>query len=111
MELYVYETTIAAPPKEVAKHLMAHLDYQVQLEQTGIMFAAGPLQEAGSDSKFPRQGMVIIRAASFEEAEAIADADPMHKAGVRTYKLRRWTLNEGGFDLSVRFSGQRTEIK
>lgn len=110
MEMYVYETTIAASPDEVAKHLIAHLDYQVQLEQKGILFAAGPLQEAGSDSKFPRQGMVIIRAQSFEEAKAIADADPMHKAGVRTYKLRRWILNEGGFELSVKFSGQRAEI-
>jgi release factor glutamine methyltransferase len=40
------------------------------LEKRGIMFAAGPLYPRGSD--VPEAGMFVLRANSFEEADAIA---------------------------------------
>ncbi|MEM6534431.1 MAG: YciI family protein [Pseudomonadota bacterium] len=110
-ELYVYETTVAGDPKLVQENIGAHLDYQVQLEEEGIMFGAGPLYEEGSTSQFPKAGMIIVRAASFEEAKAIADADPMHTSGARTYTLRKWILNEGVVNFRVTYSGQRVEIE
>ena len=57
-------------------HLAAHLEHQVELERKGIMFAAGPLYPKGSQT--PEAGMFVLRANSFEEAEAIADTDPLH---------------------------------
>ncbi|MEM9938285.1 MAG: YciI family protein [Pseudomonadota bacterium] len=111
MELYIYETRVAGDPQLVVDNLMAHLDYQVELQDAGIMFGAGPLQEEGAPSFPPVAGMIIVRAASFEEARAIADADPMHSSGARTYTLRKWTMNEGSLDLTVKFSGQSAEIK
>jgi hypothetical protein len=111
MELYVYETRIAGDPQKVIENLDAHLDYQVQLQDEGVMFGAGPLQEEGAPPFPPVAGLIIIRAASFDEARAIADADPMHSSGARTYTLRKWTMNEGSLDLSVKFSGQSVEIK
>ena len=111
MELYIYETRVAGDPKLVVDNLMAHLDYQVELQDAGIMFGAGPLQEEGAPSFPPVAGMIIVRAASFDEARAIADADPMHSSGARTYTLRKWTMNEGSLDLTVKFSGQSVEIE
>ncbi|MEL7043109.1 MAG: YciI family protein [Pseudomonadota bacterium] len=111
MELYIYETRVAGDPKLVVDNLMAHLDYQVELQDAGIMFGAGPLQEEGAPSFPPVAGMIIIRAASFDEARAIADADPMHSSGARTYTLRKWTMNEGSLDLTVKFSGQSVDIE
>ncbi|MEO0463375.1 MAG: YciI family protein [Pseudomonadota bacterium] len=111
MQLYVYETRLVGSPKELRELLPAHLDYQVELEEAGIMFGAGPLVAEGEPSFPPKVGMIIIRADSFEEAKRIADADPFHSSGVRTYTLRRWTMNEGSIDLTVKFSGQRVEIE
>ena len=37
-------------------------------------------------------------------ARALADADPMHARGARTYTLRRWLVNEGSLNLSVGLS-------
>lgn len=111
MELYVYETRLAGPPELMIEQLGPHLDYQVQLQEQGIMFGAGPLKEEGEPQGPPRTGMIIIRASSFEEAKAIADADPMHSSGARTYTLRKWTLNEGSLDITVKFSGQTATIE
>ena len=45
-----------------------------------------------------------------EQAREIADADPMHKAGVRSYTLRKWFLNEGSLEVSLKFSAQDFEL-
>ncbi|MFT5701623.1 MAG: hypothetical protein ACI8ZB_004518 [Desulforhopalus sp.] len=110
MNLYVYETTLVGTPEEFKNTVSAHLDYQVMLENKGIMFGAGPLTEENT-SDHPTSGLIIIRANSFDEAKAIADADPFHAGGVRSYKLRKWTLNEGSFNFTVNISDQTVEIK
>ena len=70
-------------------------------------FAAGPLQsEDGS-----RRGLIVIRADSFDEARKIADADPMHSEGVRTYSVEQWTVNEGSYTVRVTYSDQKMTIK
>lgn len=104
--LYVVHTVPAAPA-EAAAMLPAHLEHQVRLEQAGIMFGAGPMtNEDGS----PAGGLIVIRADSFEHARAIVDEDPMHKAGLRTYTIRRCTMNEGSFTLTVNYSDQSVSI-
>lgn len=110
MDLYVYETTLVGTPEEFTNTVSAHLDYQVMLEEKGIMFGAGPLFEENQEGH-PTSGLIIIRASSFEEAKAIADADPFHAGGVRSYTLRKWTLNEGSFNFTVNISDQTVEIK
>jgi len=79
-----------------------HLAHQYELEASGVLFAAGPfLDEAGK----PRgPGMIIIRAADEAAARAIADRDPYHRGGFRTYRLERWRVSEGTFGLRVMFS-------
>ncbi len=106
--LYVIITIPVAPHDQVMAQMEKHLARQVQLEKDGIMFGAGPLFEPGSDR--PMGGMIIVRANSFEEAEAIAKADPMHSSGVRSYKIQRWMLNEGSFTTTVTYSDQKMTI-
>ena len=83
-EMYLVVTRPVRSP-EIAKRLADHLAHQVDLEKRGIMFAAGPLYPRGSET--PEAGMFVLRANSFEEAEAIANEDPLHKAGLRTYTI------------------------
>ena len=72
------------------------------------MFGAGPL--AGEDGTRVG-GMIIIRASSFAEARAIADSDPYHRNGLRTYTLTRWTVNEGSYTVRVNYSDQTMTIE
>ena len=111
MKLYVIETTgVPERISETRSFLPAHLEHQVDLERRGIMFGAGPLSEEGAAGGPPTSGMIIIRAESFEEARAIADADPMHANGIRTYTIRQWSLNEGTINVRVNFSDQSVEF-
>jgi uncharacterized protein len=107
-EMYLVVTRPVRSP-EIEKRLMDHLNHQVELEKRGIMFAAGPLYPRGSDT--PEAGMFVLRANSFEEADAIAKEDPLHKAGLRTYTLQKWRLNEGRITVTVDFSDQTMKIE
>lgn len=106
--LYVITTVPCAPREEMLKHMSAHIDRQVELEEKGIMFGAGPLFD--EESEQPVAGMIIVRADSFEHAKEIADGDPMHANGVRSYTIRRWRLNEGSFNVTIRYSAQSADI-
>nr|WP_280136408.1 YciI family protein [Pseudolabrys sp. Root1462] len=78
------------------------------MEKRGIMFGAGPMWNDAEDA-WEGEGMVILRAASLEEAKAIAATDPMHKAGARSYTVRPWLLNEVTVKLSYS-NGGRLEV-
>ena len=82
-----------------------HLAHQVALERSGQLFAAGPLlTDDGLGCR--GEGMIIVRANSLEEARAIAERDPMHATGARTYRIRPWLLNEGSLTLRINLSDQ-----
>lgn len=106
-EMYLVVTRPVRSP-EIEKRLSDHLAHQVELERRGIMFAAGPLYAKGS--QVPEAGMFVLRANSFEEAEAIAKTDPLHAAGLRTYTIQKWRLNEGCITLKVNYSDQTVQI-
>jgi uncharacterized protein YciI len=74
----------------------------IDLEKRGVLFASGPFL-AGKDV-LPGTGMTIVRAASLEEAEAIAMEDPFNKSGLRIFEVRTWQLNEGSFTVTVNYS-------
>jgi uncharacterized protein YciI len=105
--LYVVHTTPNASREELDRLLPEHLEHQIRLEKSGIMFAAGPMTNADGT---PAGGLIVIRAKDFAEAKAIADSDPFHKSGLRSYTLRRWTVNEGSYGLRVNYSDQTVTI-
>src|SRR5687768_11608644 len=79
-ELYVIVSTQKGARERLLELLPAHHAYQFELEDSGITFGAGPLYDSDGAT---RAGLIIVRASSFEEAEAIARRDPFHADGVR----------------------------
>lgn len=103
-QLYVvFTTAVAGMEAKVMEVSEEHIAFQIGLEKRGIMFGAGPFWNEDEET-WGGDGMVIIRAGSLKEARAIAAEDPMHKSGARSYEIRPWLLNEGGFNLQVSFS-------
>jgi uncharacterized protein YciI len=107
-EMYMVVTRPVRSPGITDDMLTKHLEHQIMLEKQGIMFAAGPLYSRDSDK--PEAGCFVLRARSFEEADAIAKDDPLHKAGLRTYTMQKWRVNEGSYTVTVNYSDQTVKI-
>ena len=108
-QLYVVLTTPANGMGPVMANIEAHLKFQVELEQKGIMFGAGPFW-TDDEKQWQGEGMVIIRAGSLDEAKKIAASDPMHASGARSFRVRPWLLNEGTVTIKVSYSDGKREI-
>ena len=108
-QLYVIFTTPANGIAPVLENLQQHLDYQELLERRGVMFAAGPLW-SDDEQRWDGEGMVVVRAGSLAEAEAIALQDPMHASGARRYRVRPWLVNEGTLSIKLNFASVRFEL-
>ena len=108
-QLYVVFTTPANGLGPVMENIEAHLQFQVSLEERGIMFGAGPFW-TDDEKGWNGEGMVIIRAENIEDARRIARSDPMHATGARTFTVRPWLLNEGTVTVKLRYSDGSREI-
>jgi len=94
----------------VFANIEEHLQFQVQLEKDGILYAAGPMWTDDEES-WEGEGLVVIKAASRSEAIAIAERDPMHKAGARSFRVRPWLINEGSVTITLNNSSQTFTVK
>ncbi|WP_294229594.1 YciI family protein [uncultured Shimia sp.] len=103
LELYVAHSTPAKTPEDVKASLPDHLAYQAALERTGHLAFAGPMSDETGEH-MQGVGLIIYRAESLDAARQLAENDPMHKSGARSFVLRRWLINEGSFTLSVGLS-------
>lgn len=74
--------------------LPAHLAYQAELENAGVLALAGPLSDT-SGELMEGEGLIIYRAASLADACNLAEKDPMHLSGARSFTVRAWLVNEG----------------
>ncbi len=108
-QLYVVHTFPTDGLGPVMQNIEPHLKFQIELEEKGIMFGAGPFWD-DAEEKWEGEGMVIIRAGSLAEAKDIAASDPMHKSGARSYTVRPWLLNEGAVTVKVRYSDGSREL-
>lgn len=95
----------ARPPAELEADLEDHKAYLSKLEREGKLLAAGPL--LGDDAKYDGTGLLVYRVSLRKEAETIAQNDPFHAKGLRTYTLKPWQVNEGSFDIRLLFSERR----
>jgi uncharacterized protein YciI len=108
LQLYVVISSarsLAATKEQLADHLA----YVRQLEDRQVLFVAGPLM-TDDGQFFEGDGLLVYRAASVEQARELADADPMHASGARTYRLRPWLLTHGSIGVRVSLSSPRREI-
>jgi len=107
-KLYVVLSTATASPDQVQANLPAHLDYMIDLEKKGLVFASGPFSDEEGN---PRgNGMTILRSKDADEARKIAEADPFVANGLRTFEIREWTVMEGSFGVTVNFSDQSVQV-
>ena len=109
MELFVIRSVPAGDMDLVKATLPAHLAYQEDMEAAGTLVMAGPVSDASGDM-MEAEGMIIYRADTLDAARAIADADPMHAAGARTYEVRKWLVNEGSLSFTVSLSSQSVAL-
>lgn len=79
------------PIELVAQHLPAHRDFLHQLQQEGILLAAGRMD--------PRHGgMLLLRVPDDAVAatlDRVRETDPFTKAGVAQYEVIPWVVTLG----------------
>lgn len=100
--LYVVFSEPTEKTGDRSKIFHKHIAYQLEIERKGHLFAAGPFVDGKGKPQGP--GMIVLRAKSMAEAKRIAEADPFHKAGYRSFRIQAWEVNEGGFNVQVKFS-------
>ncbi len=104
-EVFVVVSTPVAGPEAVRANLPDHLAYIGSLEASGSLMFAGPLSDE-SGTQMQGTGMLILRAESFDAAKLLAENDPMHISGARSFTLRKWLINEGSLTVSVNLADQ-----
>ena len=106
-QVYAITTTPTNGMGPIMENLHDHLEFQQGLEDSGVMIAAGPLW-ADDEETWNGEGIVVIRADSLAHAREIAESDPMHARGARSFTVRPWLINEGSITVKVGFgSGSR----
>lgn len=108
-EVFVAESTPQKSPDEVKAVLPQHLEYVRGLEVSGKLMLAGPLSD-DSGEEMQGAGMLVFRAASMEDARTLAENDPMHLSGARTFRLRKWLVNEGSLSITAGLSSGQIVI-
>jgi uncharacterized protein len=107
-KLYVLISKALVPPDKLRPLLATHLDYMIDLEKRGVLFASGPLTEAGGAPS--GHGLTILRVKDAAEARRIAEAEPFFAQGLRTFELKEWTVMEGTLGVRVNLSDQSVEV-
>ena len=109
MELFVVKTSPSDNMDLVKATLPDHLAYQKRMEAAGSLVLAGPVSDLTGE-QMQAEGMIIYRAHDLNAARALADADPMHAVGARTYEIRKWLVNEGSLNFGISLSSQSVTI-
>ncbi|MEV0031943.1 YciI family protein [Nocardia sp. NPDC050793] len=96
----VTSTPVAGTTSEdIAALAPAHIAWLLDLEERHLVFLSGPLVSGpgvGAGS-----GVTVLRASDDVEATAIASADPFVTAGLRTFVVHQWRLNEGSVSMRL----------
>jgi uncharacterized protein len=107
--LYVVFSQPTNGLSKVLENLDSHVAHQTELERQGVMFAAVPFA-SDDEQHWNGEGMFIYRASSLEEATKLAESDPMHQSGARSFRVRPWLLNEGTFSVRLFYSGGKPQV-
>jgi len=86
--VFVFVSEYQRPLEEVDAHREAHLAYLAGLNAQGRLLISGRRVP-------PVGGVVVLRADSLEEAQAIMAEDPFAKAGVAKYEPIEFTPSAG----------------
>ncbi len=84
----------------IQAHVEAHVAWLLELEAADALLVSGPLLSGPGVG--PGSGMTVLRAPDEDTARQVAANDPFVRAGLRTFEVYRWRLNEGS--IRVRLS-------
>ena len=96
------------PPKPIDEIRQEHFAYLSDLESRGVLLAAGPFMDA--DGSRHGAGMMILRAGSKEEADAIAAEEPYRKYGIRSHAPMPWQWAEGAVTQTFRMKAKTFDV-
>lgn len=85
----------------------SHVEWLLELEQRELLLMSGPLLSGPGVA--PGSGVTVLRAADEPAARVVAEGDPFFRAGLRTFVLHRWRLNEGSVSVRLSFGTGRYE--
>lgn len=92
--LYVISTRAIADRATMNSRRDEHIAYLHELDRNGRLVGAGPV--LSEDEEFyDGHGLIILRADSATHATDLADADPFHTHGQRSFTVTPWLLSEG----------------
>jgi uncharacterized protein YciI len=76
-----------------------HVRWLLELERDDVLFLSGPLLSGPGTG--PGSGATVIRATDADAARSVAAGDPFVRAGLRTFTVHRWRLNEGSIGVRI----------
>lgn len=76
-----------------------HIAWLLELERQQAVFLSGPLTAGPAVS--PGSGVTVLRATDEAAARGIAARDPFVLAGLRTFEVFCWRLNEGSVSVTL----------
>ncbi len=83
MAEFMVLTSLIGSRERSAPFREAHMNYMASLKKEGRLVIGGKFTDGGG-------GGYILKADSSEGANALADSDPYHKNGARSYTIREW---------------------
>lgn len=98
------------PDLDLKPRMRAHFEWLIAREREGVLFAAGPHRDRADPAYWQGDGMFILRAENREAAAAIAATCPFHQAGIRSFRILPWLMNEGCFQVTLRYASGSIEI-
>ena len=97
-KLFVVISRAVASQEQMKPHVVEHLEWMDRMQSEGKLWASGPFPQEGVEVG---DGLTILQAPSFQEAESLIKEEPMTKLGFRTYELRPWELREGRMTITL----------
>jgi uncharacterized protein len=79
--------------EDIQRVVPVHKQWIAEQEAAGRIFVAGPFLT--EDFSFAGSGLIVFRAETAAEARLLAEQDPMHAPGLRTFRIVPWQVNEG----------------
>ena len=79
-----------------------HKQWIAEQEAAGRIVVAGPF--LADDMSWDGDGLIVFRVDSRDDAISLALCDPMHIAGLRTFDIVPWQLNEGFLNVTLTLS-------
>ena len=84
---------------DIQQHVDEHVAWLLKLETEGTVFLSGPLISGPRTG--PGSGVTVLRAPTAQDAAAIAGTDPFVLAGLRSFEVYGWRVNEGAISVQL----------